>query len=42
VRGTPQDLFLDVVIEPQVRLSTLETVLIRTDFDPARRALESE
>ncbi len=42
VRGTPQDLFLDVVLEPQVRLSTLETVLIRTDFDPTRRALETE
>jgi len=41
VAGTPQDIFLDVTIEPHVRLSTLETVLIDTSFDPSRRALET-
>lgn len=41
VEGTPQDIFLDVTIEPHVRLSTLETVLIDTSFDPSRRALET-
>lgn len=36
VSGTPQDLFRDVEIEPRVRLSTVETVLVITSFVPQR------
>lgn len=42
VEGTPQDLYLDVTIEPHVRLSRLTTVLIETSFDPGRQMLEQQ
>jgi rod shape-determining protein MreC len=42
VSGTPQDLELDITIEPRVRLSTLGTVLVETSFDPTRQALEGQ
>jgi rod shape-determining protein MreC len=36
VTGTPQDLFKDVKLEPLVRVSTVQTVLVLTSFVPQR------
>lgn len=41
VSGTPQDLFRNVEIEPTVRLSTAQTVLVNITFIPLRRELET-
>jgi rod shape-determining protein MreC len=41
VTGSPQDLYRRVKIDPAVRLSTIETVLILTSFIPQRVDLES-
>ncbi|MDZ7727101.1 MAG: rod shape-determining protein MreC [Dehalococcoidia bacterium] len=41
VQGTPQDMFLQVTIDPHVRLATLRTVLVNTSFDPSREQLEN-
>ncbi|HET7737592.1 MAG TPA: rod shape-determining protein MreC, partial [Tepidiformaceae bacterium] len=40
VSGTPQDLFRSVKVEPIVRLSTVETVLVITNFLPQRIDLD--
>ena len=40
VEGTPQDLFKDVTLEPIVRVSTVQTVLVLTSFVPQRLDLE--
>jgi rod shape-determining protein MreC len=42
VSGTPQDLFRTVKVEPMVRLSTAQTVLVLTSFLPQRLGLESQ
>ena len=42
VSGTPQDLFRTVKVEPTVRLSTAQTVLVLTSFLPQRLGLESQ
>jgi len=39
VSGTPQDLYRKVTVESQVRLSTVQTVLILTSFTPQRIGL---
>lgn len=39
VTGTPQDLFQNIEIEPTVRLSTAQTVLVNTSFVPQRSEL---
>lgn len=36
VSGTPQDLFRDIEIEPTIRLSTAQTVLVNISFVPQR------
>ena len=41
VAGTPQDLYRKVTVESQVRLSTVQTVLILTSFTPQRIGLDS-
>lgn len=41
VKGTPQDVYLEVSLQPFVRLSTIERVLVNTSFDPNRQALVS-
>lgn len=40
ISGTPQDLFRNVLVEPTVRLSTAQTVLVNTSFIPERIGLE--
>ncbi len=40
VSGTPQDLYRKVTLEPQIRLATVQTVLVLTSFTPERRGLE--
>jgi len=40
VKGTPQDLFAEVKLEPLVRLSTVQTVLVLTSFVPQRLDLD--
>ncbi len=40
VKGTPQDLFAEVTLEPLVRLSTVQTVLVLTSFVPQRLDLD--
>jgi rod shape-determining protein MreC len=35
VSGSAQDLYRDIEIEPEVRLSTVETVLVLTSYVPA-------
>lgn len=40
--GTAQDMYLDVTVEPRVRLSTLGNVLVNTAFDPTRQFLETQ
>lgn len=40
VSGTPQDLFRSVKVEPIVRLSTVETVLVIKNFHPQRINLD--
>ncbi len=41
VSGTPQDLFRTVKVEPNVRLSTAQTVLVLTSFLPQRLGIEN-
>lgn len=42
VSGSNQDLFHEVDVEPRVRLSTVETVLVMTSFIPQRIDLDAE
>lgn len=42
VSGTSQDLFRKVKVEPMIRLSTAQTVIVLTSFTPQRLGLENE
>ena len=39
VSGTPQDLYRKVTLEPQIRLSTVQTLVVLTSFTPERIGL---